>query len=82
MPPPAEPTNTPIGFAFSKLIEGASGFGTPTALVTPMLTALGHDPTLSVVAVLLFVGLISAFGAVGTPIWFGFGGEHPPAAIR
>lgn len=68
----ANPPGT--GFSCTKLIEGASGFGTPTALVTPMLAALGHDPTLSVSAVLLFVGFSSPYGAVGTPIWFGFGG--------
>jgi hypothetical protein len=63
-----------IGFSFSYLVEGASGFGTPTALAAPMLAALGHDPVLSVCALLVINGVSAQFGAVGTPIWFGFAG--------
>ncbi|MCX7712156.1 MAG: L-lactate permease [Chthoniobacterales bacterium] len=62
-----------VGWAFGFLIEGASGFGTPAALAAPILAGLGF-PVLNVAAVCLaFNGICTIFGAVGTPIWFGFG---------
>lgn len=63
-----------IGWAFAYLIEGASGFGTPAALAAPMLVELGHSPFQSVICLLIMNTLATPFGAVGTPIWFGFGG--------
>ncbi len=54
-------------------LQGASGFGTPVALAAPMLSSLGHDPLLTVVCLLIMNTLATQFGAVGTPIWFGFG---------
>ena len=38
-----------------------------------MLSSLGHDPLLTVVCLLIMNTLATQFGAVGTPIWFGFG---------
>lgn len=63
-----------IGFAFAYLVEGASGFGTPVALAAPMLASLGHDKVLTVSALLVFNTFATVFGAVGTPVWFGFSG--------
>jgi L-lactate permease len=60
-------------FAFAYLVEGASGFGTPAALSAPMLVSMGHPAMESVVLVLLFNTFATVWGAVGTPIWFGFG---------
>jgi L-lactate permease len=57
------------------MVEGASGFGTPAALGAPMLVSLGHPPCESVVVLLLFNTFATVWGAVGTPIWFGFGGD-------
>ncbi|CAD7695229.1 unnamed protein product [Ostreobium quekettii] len=62
-----------IGWAFAYLIEGASGFGTPVALGAPMLVELGHAPFQSVLCLLIMNTLATPYGAVGTPIWFGFG---------
>lgn len=62
-----------IGWAFAYLVEGASGFGTPAALGAPMLVELGHPPVQSVVCLLIMNTLATPFGAVGTPLWFGFG---------
>ncbi|KAF8068175.1 hypothetical protein HT031_001861 [Scenedesmus sp. PABB004] len=62
-----------IGFCFAYLVEGASGFGTPVALAAPMLASLGHAPIPTVCSLLIFNTLATQFGAVGTPIWFGFG---------
>lgn len=62
-----------IGWSFQFLIEGASGFGTPAALAGPLLVGLGF-PALRVAAACLILNTVPvSFGAVGTPIWFGFG---------
>lgn len=58
---------------FVAKVEGASGFGTPAALGAPMLVSSGYDPLQSVVVLLVFNTAATVFGAVGTPIWFGFG---------
>eukprot|EP00980_Cylindrotheca_fusiformis_P031389 scaffold26288_cov132-Cylindrotheca_fusiformis.AAC.2 len=60
-------------FAFAYMIEGASGFGTPVALGAPMLVSSGHDPVKSVVTLLVMNTFATVWGAIGTPIWFGFG---------
>ena len=65
-------------FAFAYLVEGASGFGTPAALSAPMLVSMGHAGVESVVMVLLFNTFATVWGAVGTPIWFGFGSLVDP----
>ncbi|CAG0957041.1 L-lactate permease [Phycisphaerales bacterium] len=63
-----------VGWAFSFLIEGLSGFGTPAALAAPILVGLGF-PMLRVAAMCLVMNSVPvSFGAVGTPTWFGFGG--------
>ncbi|WIA11159.1 hypothetical protein OEZ85_011296 [Tetradesmus obliquus] len=62
-----------IGYAFAYMVEGASGFGTPVALAAPMLASLGHAPLNTVACLLIMNTLATQFGAVGTPIWFGFG---------
>ena len=62
-----------ILFNFAYMVEGASGFGTPAALGAPMLVSLGHPKFESVVCLLLMNTFATVWGAVGTPIWFGFG---------
>lgn len=60
-----------IGWAFTFLLEGASGFGTPAAIAAPVLVGLGF-PAMRVAVFCLTLNTIPvAFGAVGTPIWFG-----------
>ncbi len=62
-----------IGWAFSFMIEGASGFGTPAALAAPILIGLGF-PALPVAVLALIMNTVPvSFGAVGTPTWFGMG---------
>jgi len=61
-----------VGWSFSFLIEGSSGFGTPAALAAPVLVGLGF-PALRVALVCLIMNTVATpFGAVGTPVWFGF----------
>jgi len=62
-----------IGWAFTFLIEGASGFGTPAALAAPILVGLGFDPLRIAILCLIMNSVPVSFGAVGTPTWFGMG---------
>ncbi|KAI9025452.1 L-lactate permease [Hyaloraphidium curvatum] len=64
-----------LGYCFNALIEGASGFGTPVMLASPILRELGHDGVAAVIACLLFNSCLTIFGAAGTPVWFGFSGN-------
>jgi L-lactate permease len=61
-------------FCFAYMVEGASGFGTPVALGAPMLVSTGHSALNSVVVLLIMNTFATVWGAVGTPIWFGFAG--------
>ncbi len=60
-----------IAFAFGAFLEGASGFGTPAAIVAPLLVALGFPPIAAVVVALIADSSPVTFGAVGTPILIG-----------
>jgi lactate permease len=57
-----------VAFAFGALIEGLAGFGTPVAITSVMLIALGFNPIKA--AVLALVGNTApvAFGSIATPI--------------
>ncbi len=63
-----------VGWAFSFLVEGVSGFGTPAALAAPLLVGLGFAPLPVVVLCLMMNTVPVSFGAVGMPTWFGLGG--------
>jgi len=73
-----------IGFVFPYIIEGASGFGTPAALASPMLMSMGHPKLETVSCLLLMNTFATVFGAVGTPVWFGLGPatRNDPALLR
>jgi len=60
-----------VAFFFGAFLEGASGFGTPAAIVAPLLVVLGYPPLASVVVALLANSTPVVFGAVGTPINIG-----------
>ena len=57
-----------IAFAFGAFIEGASGFGTPVAVASAMLTGLGFAPFYAAAICLLANTAPVAFGAIGTPL--------------
>jgi len=62
-----------IGWSFSFLVEGVSGFGTPAALAAPLLVGMGF-PLLPVAVLCLMMNTVpGSFGAVGMPTWFGLG---------
>lgn len=54
--------------------EGMAGFGTPGAIVAPILVSIGLSPLTAVVISLLGNSSAGVFGAVGTPIRVGFAG--------
>lgn len=60
-----------IGWLFGSFIEGASGFGTPAAVVAPLLLALGFPAMAAVLVGLVIQSTPVTFGAVGTPILVG-----------
>ncbi len=62
-----------IGWLFGSFIEGASGFGTPAAVVAPLLLALGFPAMAAVMVGLIIQSTPVSFGAVGTPILVGVG---------
>jgi lactate permease len=63
-----------IGWLFGSFIEGASGFGTPAAVVAPLLLALGFPAMAAVMVGLTIQSTPVSFGAVGTPILVGVNG--------
>ena len=60
-----------VGFLFSALLEGASGFGAPAVVIGPLLYALGFTPMAAVVLALVANSTPVPFGAVGTPLIVG-----------
>jgi len=60
-----------LGFFLATFIEGAAGFGTPPAVVAPLLLALGFPALAAVIAGLIGHVLAVTYGAVGTPIIIG-----------
>lgn len=62
-----------IGWLFGSFIEGASGFGTPAAVVAPLLLALGFPAMAAVMVGLIIQSTPVSFGAVGTPMVVGIG---------
>jgi lactate permease len=57
-----------LAWFFALLLEGAAGFGTPVALVAPMLVALGFSPQRSLMLALIGHAAGVSFGAVGIPM--------------
>jgi len=62
-----------IAWFFGGFIEGAAGFGTPAALVTPLLLSLGFPALAAVIVALVANSSPVSFGAVGTPTTLGIG---------
>jgi lactate permease len=57
-----------IAFAFGALIEGLAGFGTPVAITSVMLLALGFSPLKAAALALIGNTAPVAFGSIATPI--------------
>ena len=63
-----------IAWLFGSFIEGASGFGTPAAIVAPLMVALGFPAIAAVMLGMMVQSTPVTFGAVGTPILVGVRG--------
>ena len=57
-----------IGFSFGALMEGVAGFGTPVAIGSALLIALGFPVIEAVTVTLIFNTTPVAFGALGAPV--------------
>ena len=73
-----------IAWLFGAFIEGAAGFGTPAAVVGPLLVALGFPAMCAVMIGMMVQSTPVTFGAVGTPILVGVTGglENPELTAR
>ena len=60
-----------IVWLFGSFLEGASGFGTPAAICSPLLLALGFPALAAVTIALIANSTAVVFGAVGTPVLLG-----------
>jgi lactate permease len=58
-----------VAFCFGALIEALAGSGTPIAIVSAMLVALGFDPMKAVMLALIGDTAPVAFGALAVPIY-------------
>ena len=57
-----------VGFCFGALLEGVAGFGTPVAIGSALLIALGFPALEAVTLTLMFNTTPVAFGALGAPV--------------
>ena len=69
-----------VAFFLATFIEGAAGFGTPAAVVAPLLLALGFPALAAVIAALIGHIIAVTYGAVGTPIIIGI--QDPLASVE
>lgn len=60
-----------LGWFLEGFLEGTAGFGTPLAVVAPILVGLGIKPMTAIVATLVANSTAGMFGAAGTPIRVG-----------
>ncbi|MDO4450115.1 MAG: L-lactate permease [Moraxella sp.] len=60
-----------VAWLFGSLIEGSTGWGTPSAVGAPLLLALGFPAMACVMAILIIQSTPVSYGAVGTPILVG-----------
>ncbi|MEL6927531.1 MAG: L-lactate permease [Cyanobacteria bacterium J06600_6] len=60
-----------IVWLFGSFLEGASGFGTPAAICSPLLVALGFPALGAVMVALIANSTAVVFGAVGIPVLLG-----------
>jgi lactate permease len=63
-----------VAWLFGSFIEGAAGFGTPAAVVAPLLVALGFPAAAAVMLGMMVQSTAVTFGAVGTPMLVGVQG--------
>ena len=60
-----------LAWLFGSFIEGASGFGTPAAVVAPLMVAMGFPAAGAVMLGMMIQSTPVTIGAVGTPVLVG-----------
>lgn len=63
-----------IAWFFGSFLEGAAGFGTPAAIVAPLLVALGFPALAAVMLGMMVQSTAVTFGGAGTPVLIGIKG--------
>lgn len=73
-----------IAWLFGSFLEGAAGFGTPAAIASPLMVALGFPAMAAVMIGMMIQSTAVTFGAVGTPILIGVRGglDNPELAAK
>ena len=73
-----------ICWLFGSFLEGSAGFGTPAAIASPLLVALGFPALCAVMLGMMIQSTAVTFGACGTPILIGVRGglENPELLDR
>lgn len=69
-----------VAWLFGSFLEGVAGFGTPAAVVAPLLAGIGFPVATAVTISLLANSTAVTFGAIGTPMRVGFA-DHDLAPI-
>jgi lactate permease len=70
-----------LAWLFGGFLEGAAGFGTPAALVAPLLVALGFPAPTAILVTLAANSTTVTFGALGTAVRVGLEGLHSPELV-
>jgi lactate permease len=70
---PDRRTQAILAWLLAAFVEGIAGFGTPGALVAPLLVSIGFPARIAVPLVLIFNSTPVSFGAVGLPTFGGIG---------
>ena len=70
-----------IVWLFGSFLEGASGFGTPAAVCSPLLLALGFPALAAVMISLIANSTAVVFGAVGIPVLLGINAGLEGASV-
>lgn len=71
-----------IAWLFGAFLEGAAGFGTPAALLSPLLVSLGFPALAAVMVALIANTTPISFGPVGVPTLIGLGSTLATPAIQ
>lgn len=70
-----------LAWLFGSLIEGAAGFGTPAAVIGPLMVLLGFNPLAAASLALIGDSIAVSFGAISTPISVGLNGLVDPSQM-
>ncbi len=73
---------TNLAWLLCAFFEGVAGFGTPGAIVGPLIFGMGFPAIVSAGIVLIFNSTPVSFGCIGIPVWGGVGGSLKTEEIQ